>query len=204
MLAMPETGRVTRPELVLASSSPQRRMLLEQVRIAARVEPPDFGESALPGEVVAALVERLAIGKARAVARGKNLTIGADTLVVLDGVPLGKAPTSDLARSMLDRLNGRTHEVLTGVAVVCNDQVQSAVVSTDVKFRKLDPEDIDWYLGLGEWRDKAGAYAIQGAGAVLVEGIDGDYTNVVGLPLVELDQLLAGFGRPLRSWAATT
>jgi septum formation protein len=148
------------------------------------------------------LVRRLAVGKATLVAEGKNVVVGADTLVVVDGDALGKAADEAIARHYLARLSGRSHQVLTGVAVVCGDRVVSAVVSTDVNVRKLEPSEIDWYIGTGEWQEKAGAYGIQGCGALLVDSINGDYTNIVGLPLVALDGLLDDLGRPLRSWTS--
>jgi septum formation protein len=202
MRFMPESGRVARPELILASASPQRLRLLQQVGVEPVVRPSAFVESSRDGELATDLVRRLAVGKATLVAEGKNVVVGADTLVVVDGDALGKAADEAIARHYLARLSGRSHQVLTGVAVVCGDRVVSAVVSTDVNVRKLEPSEIDWYIGTGEWQEKAGAYGIQGCGALLVDSINGDYSNIVGLPLVALDGLLDDLGRPLRSWTS--
>lgn len=199
---MPQTGAIARPQLVLASSSPQRHTLLRRLGIEPTLSPSNFDESARPDEEPGDLVERLAIGKASAVAAGKNLTIGADTMVLIDGEALGKAADAEIAATMLRRLSGRPHEVATGVAVVCNGHTTSSVTRTTVWFRKLSEDDLAWYLDSGEWVDKAGAYAIQGLGGLLVDRIEGDYNNVVGLPVGELDRLLSSFGRPLRTWMA--
>lgn len=199
---MPETGVVARPQLVLASASPNRRRLLEQVGVAASIVPADIDESPNPDERASSLVERLAIEKASAVAAGKDVVIGADTLVVNGEEALGKPVDRADAERMLRQLSDREHVVLTGVAVVCNGRSRSSVVETFVRFRDLDRAVVQWYLDLGEWEGKAGAYAIQGSGSLLVDAISGDYHNVVGLPLTALDRLLDGFGRPLRSWMA--
>jgi septum formation protein len=118
------------------------------------------------------------------------LVLGADTDVALDGDVLGKPADGDQARAFLERLSGRTHEVFGGIAVVRDGELTAeAVVVTPVRFRELDAGLIDWYVGTGEWRDRAGGYAIQGRGAALVAGVEGDYLNVVGLPLVRLLEL---------------
>lgn len=197
---MPETGVIARPQLVLASASPNRRRLLEQVGIAPSIHPADIDESPKPDERASSLVERLAIEKASAVASGKDVVIGADTVIVDGEQVLGKPVDRADAERMLRLLSDGEHVVLTGVAVVCNGRSRSSVIETFVRFRDLDRSVLQWYLDLGEWEGKAGAYAIQGAGSLLVDAISGDYHNVVGLPLSALDRLLDGFGRPLRTW----
>jgi septum formation protein len=204
MAAMAESGVVTRPRLVLASASPRRLELLLQVGVTPVVVPADLDETPKPDEEARLLVERLAIEKAATVADGKDLTIGADTVVVVDGDPLGKPSSVDDARAMLARLSGRRHQVMTGVAVVCNGHSRSSVEIAEVDVRVLSAEDIDWYLATGEWAGKAGAYAIQGAFGLLVERIEGNYQAIVGLPLHTLDLLLDGYGRPLRTWSTAS
>ncbi len=198
---MPETGVIARPQLVLASASPNRRRLLEQVGITPVVTPADLDETPKSDESETSLVERLAIEKASAVASGKDLVVGADTVIVDGDEVMGKPADRPDAERMLRQLNDGEHRVLTGVAVVCNGRSRSSVTETFVRFRQLDGATINWYLELGEWVGKAGAYAIQGSGSLLVDAISGDYHNVVGLPLTALDRLLDGFGRPLRTWA---
>jgi septum formation protein len=181
--------------LVLASGSPRRAQLLGHLGVAFEVRPADLDESVLPGEEARAYVERLARAKAAAVAGGGELVIAADTTVEVDGTILGKPVDRADATRMLRLLSGRTHRVHTGVAVAD----RSIVVTTEVRFVDLTEGEIAWYVGSGEPLDKAGAYAIQGAGGAFVAGIDGSASNVVGLPLAELVDLLraAGFD-PLR------
>lgn len=163
-------------------------------------------EQPAPGEKPAELVERLALSKARVVAadavEGNRLVIGADTVIDLDGRVLGKPVDRAEAEAMLVALAGRCHAVVTGVAVVGSVDGRPveavAVQRTEVEMRCYGADEIEWYLDRGEYRDKAGAYAIQGLGSLLVDGIEGSYQNVVGLPLTALDRLLTGFGRPLR------
>ena len=205
--------RADRPRLVLASSSPRRRELLALIGVwPAIVLSPDVDETPRPGEDPADLVRRLAGAKAEAgvdldvVARPvSTVTIGADTVVALDGEILGKPTDFSDARRMLEALNGRSHDVFTGVAATIventgEQRTESVVVRTAVDFRPLTIADIDWYLSTKEWNDRAGSYAIQGAGGFLVAGLRGSYHNVVGLPLAELDVLLSSLGHPLRSW----
>lgn len=116
--------------------------------------------------------------------------VGVDTVVVLDGVVYGKPDDAAEARTTLERLAGRTHEVVSGLAVVERGETRTAAVTTRVSFRSLDPATLDWYLATEEWRERAGGYAIQGRGAALVAGIEGDYLNVVGLPVTALLDLL--------------
>ena len=171
--------------LVLASRSPQRRRILEQLGIEFEVRPSDAEELAEgdPREVV---VEN-ALRKARAVEG--ELVLGADTEVFLEGRIFGKAETEEQAEAYLRALSGRTHEVWGGIALVEGDQVRTGHAVTRVKFHALEDREIAWYLETGEWRDRAGAYAIQGRGSALVEGVEGDFWNVVGLPVAELRRL---------------
>jgi septum formation protein len=181
-----------RRPLVLASASPQRRAILDRLGVDFEVRPSGIPELAA-GEPEQVAIEN-ALRKARAVrdpAR-EELVLGVDTLVVLDDRIYGKPADEDAARRTLQALAGRTHTVLSGVALLGDEGggERSAVARTAVRFRDLAPEAIDWYLATGEWRDRAGAYAIQGVGAALVRGIQGDYENVVGLPLALLLDLL--------------
>lgn len=168
--------------LVLASASPQRRAILEQLGIGFDVVSADV-EELTEGEPGAVVVEN-ALRKARAV--DGELVLGADTEVALDGRVYGKAADAGEAERFLRELSGRTHEVLTGVAVIEGGEELTATAVTAVTFRSLDRDTIEWYLDSGEWRGRAGAYAIQGKGAALVERIEGDYLNVVGLPVATL------------------
>jgi septum formation protein len=139
----------------------------------------------------AALAELNARRKAGAVS--ESLVLGADTVVALGGTALGKPADEAQAREYLERLSGRTHEVIGGIAIARAGAVtDAAVVHTSVRFRAISPELLDWYVGTGEWRGRAGGYAIQGAGAALVTRVDGDYLNVVGLPLARLLELCPG------------
>ena len=184
--------------LILASSSPRREELLRQVGLSFEIVPSNAEEPLVESLPPAAVAERLALDKARAVAalRPGGLVIGADTVVVLDGRMLGKPSGDAEAREMLRSLSGRRHEVTTGIAVVDSDTGDSSFdsVTTQVDFALLSDEVIDRYIATGEPMDKAGAYGIQGCGALLIQGIVGCYTNVVGLPLRRLAELLAQFG----------
>ena len=170
--------------LVLASTSPQRRAILEQLGIPFVVAAPEYEE------VGDDPVEHAA-GKARSVDGGGRLVLGVDTDVFLDGDRLGKAATAGEAREMLARLAGRTHEVVSGLCLRGPVAAELHRVMTAVTFRPVTPEEIARYVESGEWEGRAGAYAIQGLGATLVERIDGDYLNVVGLPAALLVRLLA-------------
>jgi septum formation protein len=177
--------------VILASRSPQRRAILEQLGVAFRVEAPDVEE--LTEGDPRRLVRENALRKARAVGAAGELVLGADTAVVLDGRAFGKPRDRAEAETFLRRLSGRTHEVMSGIAVrEPNGAERSDVAVTKVRFRRLEPPDLDWYLASGEWSDRAGAYAIQGRGAALVEEIEGDYWNVVGLPVAALLRLVPG------------
>lgn len=184
--------------IILASGSPRRRELLENmgihgfaVRPSAHEEPFD---GALPeGEAV----EKIALMKGRDAARSAgdgDIVIAADTLVFLDGRPLGKPAGEQEAAAMLRALSGQEHRVITAVAVLRDGREYVTHVTTGVRFRPLSQEEIDWYVGTGEPLDKAGAYGIQGLGGMLIEGIHGDYFNVVGLPVAALAGLLRKAG----------
>jgi len=185
--------------IVLASSSPRRRRLLREFGVGFSVRVPDVDERPRPGELPGPHVRRLALAKARAVARqlapgcGAQWVIGADTVVVLDGMILGKPRDARDAEGMLARLSGRTHEVLTGVALVPagGGPARTSVVRTRVELKPVDEATIRRYVTGGEPLDKAGAYAVQGRGRHLVARVSGSFTNVVGLPLERLGRLLA-------------
>lgn len=184
------------PKVVLASASPRRRELLTLVGIDHVVVPSHVDETMRPGEEPAAHASRLAVEKAAAVAGGHPdaVVIGADTVVVLDGRVLGKPPTPAAAREMLRALNGRTHKVITAVAVSYAGRARDGAEEVAVTFRRLGDEEVDAYVATREGMDKAGAYGIQGFGATIVERIDGDFFAVMGLPLVRLIGLLREVG----------
>jgi septum formation protein len=178
-----------RPGVILSSRSPQRRAILEQLGVDFRVESPDVEE--LTAGEPRRLVRENAVRKARAVGAAGERVLGADTAVVLDGHVFGKPRDETEAETFLRRLSGRTHEVMSGIALREPDGAErSDVAVTRVRFRRLERPDLDWYLATGEWRERAGAYAIQGRGAALVEEIEGDYWNVVGLPVAALLRLV--------------
>ena len=171
------------PKLVLASRSPQRRAILESLGVAFEVRPVDVLEED-EGAPVAVAAEN-ALRKALAgKARPEEVVLGVDTIVVTGVEIWGKPPNEEAARETLRRLAGRTHRVISGVALVDEGgAVRADEAVTEVTFRTLDDAMIEWYLGSGEWDGRAGGYAIQGRGGALVERIDGDYLNVVGLPV---------------------
>ena len=184
-------------QVILASASPRRLALLQQIGIEAKVCPADFDE--VSGSAVQAedVVLANAIGKCKAVVKikGDSLpVIAADTVVVAEGVILGKPQNEEDAVEMLKQLSGKTHKVMTGIAVSCAGEMLAEVCETEVVFRELTGEEIKKYVATGEPLDKAGAYGIQGMGAVLVEKINGCYNNVVGLPLTRLQLILAKLG----------
>jgi septum formation protein len=188
------TGEPVR--VVLASQSPRRRDLLDLIGMRHEVRPADIDESVLPGEQPAAYTERLARGKALAIAEREAdaLTIGSDTTVAVDGDILGKPADEAEARRMLRRLSGREHTVFTAVAVAHQGRIASSVEEVLVKFRELDDATIAAYVATGEPMDKAGAYGIQGYGATIVERIEGDYFAVMGLALGRMVRLMAELG----------
>jgi septum formation protein len=186
--------------LVLASASPRRRELLARLGLDPLIRPADIDETPRPGEDPHDLVVRLASVKAAtSLARGhaEDVVLAADTEVVLDGQVLGKPRDRDDAARMLRRLAGRSHEVVTGVAVRRGGTARATRVTTEVRFRPVSDAEIGWYVATGEPDGKAGAYGLQGAGAALVERIDGSDTNVIGLPLAETVTLLRQVGLDL-------
>ena len=184
--------------LVLASRSPRRADLLTSAGYEFEIVPADIDERLFDGETPAAHVRRLARDKAARVARDRpeSIVLGADTVVVIDGVVLGKPADDADAAGMLGRLSGRTHDVLTGVALHTRDGQWCEVESTRVTFRELAAEDVAWYVASGEPDGKAGAYAIQGRASRFVTRVEGAYTNVVGLPVALVNRLLAGCAGP--------
>jgi septum formation protein len=181
------------PPLLLASTSPQRRAILEQLGIPFVAVPPRYEENDAQGADPPQLVREHAQGKARSIAdgAGDRPVLGVDTAVVLDGRMYGKPATAEEAAEMLDALGGRVHEVLSGLCLVTPGWEIVEHEVTQVWFRPLTPRDIATYVASGEWEERAGSYAIQGRGAALVECIEGDYLNVVGLPAALLVRLLA-------------
>lgn len=187
---------MTPPRVILASQSPRRRELLTLIGVPHDVLPADVDESIRAGESPPALAERLARAKAAQVARlhPDAVIIGADTIVVLDGDVLGKPLDRVDAARMLRRLSGRTHTVLTAVAVARRGALESGVESVEVTFRPLSDAQIDAYIATHEPMDKAGAYGIQGFGAAIVDRIHGDYFAVMGLAIGRLVSLLEAVG----------
>ena len=184
------------PRVVLASQSPRRRELLNLVGIAHTVQPADIDESLWPDEDPASHCERLAREKVAVVARTAPdaLVIGSDTIVVVDGDVLGKPRDDAHAEQMLTRLDGRSHIVMTGVAVHWRGEQRSAVEEVGVTFHPLSRDEIRRYVATREPMDKAGAYGIQGYGATIVRRVDGDYFAVMGLPLQRLVRVMAELG----------
>jgi septum formation protein len=178
--------------LVLASASPRRQELLRNAGIAFEVQPADILEKQMPGEPAKACAERLAREKALAVAshRPNHSILGADTVVVIDGQLLGKPRNAEDATRMLRLLSARQHEVITGVCLVINGQPRIASVTTLVTFNEITEKDIADYIATGEPMDKAGAYAIQGIASRWIPRIEGDYSNVVGLPVALVWRML--------------
>ncbi len=182
--------------LLLASASPRRRELLERVGVPLEVRPAHVDETPQPGERPEVYVARIALAKAAAAPRAAGQwVLAADTTVTIDGAILGKAETPEEATAMLERLGGRVHRVITGYVVTGQVEV-GGLAETEVEFAALDAATIAGYVASGEWRGKAGAYAVQGIGAALVRRISGSVTNVIGLPLAEVLALLAAVGAP--------
>lgn len=186
------------PFLILASSSPRRKDLLARLGIQFRIVPAEVEEESLNGELPHEQVSRLAHAKAKEISDRfpDSWVLGADTIVVVDGRVLGKPRDREEARSMLDTLAGRTHEVYTGYALMNAAAGVSLVrwVRSLVTIRSLSPDEIEGYVDTGEPMDKAGSYAVQGIGSGIVESIGGSYTNVVGLPLCEVARDLQQLG----------
>ncbi len=184
-------------DLVLASTSPRRAELLRQIGLRFVIRAPDVREDRLPDEAPVDFVRRLSLEKANAgrdVDGEDRIVLAADTVVLVDDQILGKPVDQAAAMDMLSALSGRSHRVLSGVALVRGSERTNFAVETKVLFRTLSKEEIRKYCDSGEPCDKAGAYGIQGAGAIFVSRIEGSYSNVVGLPLMETAQALAGFG----------
>jgi septum formation protein len=182
------------PDLILASQSPRRKSLLEQAGIGFVVIPGNFDEDSVPLDEPKAYARVLAREKAKQIAGQypHSWVIGADTIVCIDDAVLGKPHSKQDARRMLNQLSGRMHQVVTGYALI-NESLQKIftdAVKTDVRFKALSEEEIEWYIQTGEPFDKAGGYAIQGLGSFLVIEVHGSYTNVVGLPICELIEQL--------------
>lgn len=193
-----------RRRIVLASASPRRRELLSQVGIPFEVIPADVPEQGRPEREPCELARALALEKAQATAARveDGLVLGADTLVVIDSRVLGKPTDAEDARAMIRALSGRTHQVITGVGLIDRQHGETVATDvahavTDVTFLPWSEEAIDAYVATGEPLDKAGAYAIQGYAAVLIEGICGCYFNVVGLPLAVVARMLRARGVPI-------
>jgi septum formation protein len=184
------------PVLCLASESPRRRDLLWQIGVPHKVMAARVAESLLPGESADDYVERVALEKAMTVRNGGERlpVLAADTAVVLDGTVYGKPVDRADALAMLGKLSGRTHQVLTAVAFATDQTVELRVSASTVRFRDLSVAEREAYWQTGEPRDKAGAYAIQGLGAVFVESLSGSYSGVMGLPLAETAALLRTAG----------
>ena len=185
------------PKIILASGSPRRAEILSLVGWEFTKDIPDIDESELPGETPEAYVQRLAKTKGKTVAarHSGETVLAADTTVVIDGAIIGKPIDLADARRMLKLLSGRRHDVLTGVALVKNGTAQVAMQRTGVKFAELTDAEINFLAEMGDPLDKAGAYAVQAQAALFIEGIEGDYWNVVGLPINLVYELLkkAGF-----------
>ena len=189
------TGR-----LILASASPRRLALLAQAGIEPdRVEPAEIDETSASGELPRALATRLSQAKAEAVAARfpENIVLGADTVVACGRRFLPKAEEEADVRRCLALLSGRRHRVHTGVAVRSGELVRSRVVTSAVTFKRLSEAEVDGYVRCGEWRGKAGGYAIQGKAAAFIRAISGSHSGVVGLPLFETAQMLSGAGLPV-------
>ncbi|MBW1742784.1 MAG: septum formation inhibitor Maf [Deltaproteobacteria bacterium] len=184
--------------LILASSSPRRRYLLEQAGLTFTVIPSTVDESSVPADTPEDHVRLLAEAKAKEISESypESWVIGADTLVLIDGNILGKPDSATRAREMLETLSGKTHSVLTSFFVCCqsNGRAFFETVESKVLFKTLSDAEIDWYIRTGEPFDKAGGYAVQGLGSFFVKRIEGSYTNVVGLPICEVMEYLLSEG----------
>jgi len=193
-------------QIILASASPRRRELLEQIGVTTIVRSVDIDESQQNGESAIAHVQRLAMEKAQqgftSIDNPEKLPVlGADTIVVVDSSVLGKPENRQHAKKMLQQLSGRIHTVHTSIAIVTTDKVMLDTSSSQVLFKSLDEHEIDAYLMTGEADDKAGAYAIQGIAAQFVKNINGSFSGVMGLPLYETAQLLERCGiHPLENY----
>lgn len=197
LLGINEPPPEEKTRIILASNSPRRKELLGQMGIADfKVSAPNVDELVEEGLSPARIVEELSLRKARAAKKAgpMDIVIAADTVVALEGAVLGKPRSEEDAYAMLSALSGREHHVYTGVTVLQGERAVTEHEETAVVFRALEPDEIRGYIATGEPMDKAGAYGIQGRGALLVSGIRGDYSNVVGLPVFRLGRILGRFG----------
>ena len=180
--------------VILASASPRRQELLRSVGLKFKIIPAHVNENYLAGESTRQHVKRLSIDKAMVIAKKypEAWVLGADTIVVIDGLILGKPKNKTQAKEMLKKLSGREHKVFTGFTVmqVASKISHSDVVQSAVKFKKISAAELDWYIACAEPYDKAGGYAVQGKGAYFIKSIRGSYTNVIGLPLCEVLETL--------------
>ena len=183
--------------LILASASPRRKELLQRMGLEFTVCLAQHDETMDPQKDPAQEVQRVSLLKAeavRALCRKEDVIIAADTVVVCEGLVMGKPASQEEAVSMLSRLSGREHQVITGLSVLQGERVETVSVTTTLRFRSLCEEEIRAYVATGEPMDKAGAYGIQGKASVFVEGLYGDYYNVMGLPVCTLTTILRSFG----------
>ena len=187
-------------KIILASASPRRKDLLTLIGCKYETYSPNVDESVSGGETPESASGRLSVLKAESASRlfAEALIIAADTLVAIDNDILGKPCNADGARTMLNALNGRKHKVITGLTVMFNGKIITETETTTVCFRKLSEDDIEAYVSTGEFQGKAGGYAIQGYASLFVERIEGDYFNVVGLPLQRLSRIFERFGIKLK------
>lgn len=185
--------------LVLASASPRRLELLRRIGVEPdEIRPADIDESEIPGETPRQLAERLALSKAGAFPADTALVLGSDTVVGVGRRILPKTEDEKSARACLELLSGRNHRVWTGVALIAPDgRTASRLVETRVSFKRLSSEDVNAYIASGEWKGKAGGYAIQGMAEAFVMRLAGSYSGVMGLPLYETANMLRGFGYPV-------
>jgi septum formation protein len=183
-------------KIILASTSPRRKEILEMLDLEFEIIPSSFKEDNTLPLAPSVLVCQLALGKAKEVSKRNPdaLVIGADTLMSLDGRIIGKPKDQDDARTILNVLSGRVHSVFSGIALVEGQQIQSASAESKVYFKKLEASEIEAYLKTNEWQDKAGGYGVQSSGGDLIEKIEGGYLNIVGLPLDLLIEMLKKFG----------
>jgi septum formation protein len=188
----------TMKKIILASGSPRRKELLEKIGLKFDVEPADYAEDIPAGLTYREIAQKLSLEKAKAVAANHTdaIIIGADTFGIFEGKILGKPHHAAQAKKMLTMLGGKSHTVMTGYTIIdsATGKTATGISETAVHFRRLSEEEIDAYIKTGEPLDKAGAYAIQGLGALLVDRIEGDYYNVIGLPLCPLMEDLKKFG----------
>jgi septum formation protein len=189
--------------LVLASASPRRKELLETIGLRLEIAPADIDEERRADEEPLAYARRLASEKAQRIAQKRpgRPVLGADTIVCVDGAVLGKPRDAEDARTMLERLTGRAHRVVTAYQLVFGELQRGRAVETEVRFRALEPAEAEAYVSSREWEGKAGGYAIQGIAAAFVRSVHGSYTNVVGLPLCEVVEDLAAIGALPGDWA---